>query len=819
MKVPWMWLKDYVDLPWSPEETADRLTMVGVNVENLYYDELDISSVVSGKILEVRPYPNKSLLKIGTVDIGTEKVQIVSTAPGFREGNVTLLIRPGGHLPGGTVIVERDFDGVVSYGMVLSGNELLTGQTNRPFEDIIALPPQTPVGLSAKEIFCLDDWVMDLDLTVNYSHCLGILGVAIEAAALAGSSLKLPPVLDKWNWVSPYGSRCADGISRSDVGFRIELQNPDLCPRYIGKVIDDVEFSYSPVDMERRLYLAGQRPLNLIVDITNYVMLETGQPLHAFDADRLKGNTIIVRTSGPREKIVTLDGEERQLPDNSLVIADAGGAIAVAGVIGGKSTEITGDTRRVFIESAYFDPISVRSTSRNLRVRTEAALRFEKGVDPTAQPAVAERAAEFIVGLSGGKPVQGYVEANYLDQKPKRIGLRMAAVERTLGVKISAKECARLLERVCFGVEKPREGAFSDEGSVIEVTVPPRRVDIYEEIDLVEEVARYYGYGKLGTEDLRRASLGDLGNSSLYRSQVGHLLVSLGGFESTTNSLLDPQDITNFGWDTGDPRGNPVKIKNPLSSQESVLRTSILPGLVKVARANQRSRIPGMFTWEIGTIFFPCGENLPKEAEQLGLLSFGEIIPQTWVSQKEMSGFYQMKGIVSRLLDLLGIDDVKYLPVAGMPFHPGRSAKIVANMSAIGEIGEIHPQCQKAFDLDIPVTMAWVSMDALQSMVKPRKYRAISKLMPIERDIAVVVPQEIPGGEVIGAILDTGRDLCSVTLFDVWEKPPVPEGYKSLAIRLVYQPKEQTLTEEELARDRANIISRLHEEFGAVLRG
>ena len=819
MKVPWTWLKDYVDLPWSPKETADRLTMVGVNVENLYYDKLDISSVVSGKILDVRPYPMKSTLKVGIVDVGTEKVQIISTAPGFQAGTVTLLIRPGGHLPGGTMIEERDFDGVVSYGMVLSANELLTGQTNRPSEDIISLPPETPSGLSAKDIFCLDDWVMDLDLTVNYSHCLGILGVAIEAAALAGTRLKLPPTLEKWDWAGPYGSRCTENFLHSDVGFGIRLENPDLCPRYIGKVVEDVKHSYSPVNMERRLYLAGQRPLNLVVDVTNYVMMETGQPLHAFDADKLKGNTIIVRTSMPGEKIVTLDGEERHLPDDSLVIADESGAIAVAGVLGGKSTEITDDTRRVFIESAYFDPVSVRRTSRNLRVRTEAALRFEKGVDPTGQPAVAERAADLILSLSGGRPVKGYVEENYSDPRPKKIALSVEDIKRTLGVEISAKECSRFLEGVHFKVEEPEGQPSANTATFIEVTVPPRRVDIYEEIDLIEEVARYYGYDKLGTEDLRRATLGDLGEPFSCRNRVGHLLVSLGGFESTTNSLLDPDDLLNLGWEAEDPRGKPVRIKNPLSSQESVLRTSILPGLVKVARTNQRSRIPGMFTWEIGTIFFPSESELPIEAEQLGLLSFGEIVPQTWVSQGETSGFYQMKGIVSRLFDVLGVDQVKYLPVAGMPFHPGRSGKIVANMSTIGEIGEIHPLCQRNFDLDLPVTMAWISMDALRTMVKSRKYEPISKFMPIERDIAVVVSRDVPGGEIIDAIWDTGCNLTSVVLFDIWDKPPVPEGYKSLAIRLVYQPKEQTLTEEELARDRENIISRLHQEFGAYLRG
>ncbi len=820
MKVPWMWLKDYVDLPWSAKETADRLTMVGVNVENLYYDKLDISSIVSGKVLEVKPYPGKPSLKVGIVDIGTRKVQIVSGAPGFEEGVVTLVACAGGHLPGNVQVEAKDFDGITSHGIVLSANELLTGQSPRPLEDIIVLPSETRLGISANDIFVLDDWVMDLDLTVNYSHCLGILGVAIEAAALSGGALKLPKILKEWDWAGPYGSRRPEQVHVSDVGFQIDLPRPDLCPRYVGKVVDNVKFSYSPVNLERRLYLAGQRPLNLIVDATNYVMLETGQPLHAFDACKLSGNTVIVRTGDPGETLITLDNQVRELDEDTLVIADVKGPIAIAGVMGGKSTEITEDTKRVFIESAYFDPISVRRTSRNLRLRTEAVLRFEKGVDPTAQPAVAERAAELIYNLSGGSPVSGYVEVNYLDESAKKISLSTSLVERTLGVPISGKECAEILENIRFKVERSKCDALSHDSDTISVIVPPRRVDVYEEIDLVEEIARYYGYDKLGKEELKRAILPDIHDfARRSRNKIKEVLSGLGGLESNTNSLLDPRDLVNLGWELDDPRSNPVRVKNPLSSQESVLRTSILPGLIKVALTNHRMRIPGMFTWEIGRVFFPSENDLPVEAEQLGLLSYGELIGETWISEAQQAGFYQMKGVISNLLEIIGVDGVRYLPEASMPFHPGRSAKILVDHSVMGEIGEIHPLCQKRLDIDFPITMAWLSLDALDSVMRPRKYKPVPKLMPIERDIAVVVSEEVPGGEIIGAIWETGKNLVSVDLFDVWTKPPVPEGYKSLAIRLVYQPEDKTLTEEELLEDRNNIIERLEKEFGAVLRG
>jgi phenylalanyl-tRNA synthetase beta chain len=816
MKVPWMWLNDYVELPWAPQEAAERLTMAGINVENLSYEKLDVSSVVSARILEVSPHPNKPGQKIGILDDGNKKLQIVSGAPGFEKGNVTLVARPGACLPGGIRIEERDFHGISSQGMALSTNELLTGQPHRHLEDIILLPGNTLPGIPAGELFQLDDWVIELELTVNYSHCLGILGVAVEASALAKTPLKLPEILKKWDWAGAYGSVNPGKAEKGNAnlegpGIRIELPRPDLCPRYVGKIVDNVSFGYSPVNLERRLYLAGQRPLNLIVDVANYVMLETGQPLHAFDAGKLVGNVITVRPSEPGETLVTLDDEERALPENSIVIADASGAVAVAGIMGGKSTEISEDTRKVFIESAWFAPLSVRLASQRLRLRTEAALRFEKGVDPTAQAAVAERAADLMSGFSGGKSGPGYAETNCLELGPKKIILRMRTVERVLGRAFAPEECKNLLEGINFKVDTGSDS--------ISVVVPPRRVDIQEEVDLVEEIARHHGYDRLGAGDLSRAVPGGITDlRKLHKDKIGAMLVGLGGLENVTNSLLAPEDLLNLGWTSDDPRGNPVRLKNPLSSNESVLRTGLLPGLTKVASANQRSKIPGIFVWETGRVFFRSAGELPVEAEQIGLLSYGTLASETWMSGPEKSGFYQVKGAISALLGLLGIKDVKYLPKAGMPFHPGRSARIMANMSVIGEIGEIHPVCQKNLEMSIPVTMAWLSLDGLLSMARAQKYKPISKLMPVERDLAVVVPEDTPGGDVIRAIQETGRHLVSVSLFDIWRKPPVPQGYKSLAIRLVYQPQDRTLTEEDLAGDRQRIMDRLASDFDAVLR-
>ena len=814
MKVPWTWLNEYVDLPWGPEETARRLTMTGVNVESLSYEELEVSSVVSAKILEVTSHPEKPGQKVGILDAGTEKLKIVSGAPGFKEGNVTLVAKPGACLPGGVKIGPKDFDGVVSQGMVICTNELLTGQPPRPFEDIVILPDDTVLGANAQQLFQLDDWVLELELTVNYSHCLGILGVAIEISALAKTPLRLPYVLDKWNWAGAYGSTEPEDNRFELPDVKISLPRQDLCPRYVGKLMQDVKFGYSPVNLERRLYLAGQRPLNLIVDVTNYCMLETGQPLHAFDAGKIAGDVITVRPSRPGETLVTLDDGERVLPENTIVITDESGPIAVAGIMGGKATEITETTRNVLIESAYFAPLKVRIASQKLKLRTEAALRFEKGVDPTAQAAVAERAANLVTQLSGARAVSGYAETNYLEPEARRILLHMSTVEKLLGTAFSIETCRELLEGINFKVEKANTGSSS-----ISVVVPPRRVDIKAEVDLVEEIARHYGYDRLGARDLSKAVPGGITDpEKLYKQKISDMLVSLGGLESVTNSLLGPEDLLILGWEPDDPRGNPVRLPNPLSSHESVLRTSLLPGLTKVAAANHRSGISGMFIWEIGRVFFPSAGELPIEAEQIALLSYGALTPSTWLRGSDESGFFQMKGIVSSLLDLLGIDNVKYLPQAGMPFHPGRSARIMANMSAIGEIGELHPVCLKKLDIPSPVTVSWLSLDGLMPIMREAQYEPVSRFMSVERDLAVVVREDVPAGDVIDAIWETGSNLASVTLFDIWAKPPVPLNHKSLAIRLVYQPLDETLTEEDLAADRERILDRLNKDFEAVLR-
>jgi phenylalanyl-tRNA synthetase beta chain len=815
MKVPWKWLNEYMELDWTVEETCERLTHAGVKVENLTFEKLDLSGVVSALVEDVSRHPSRPDLKVGTLNTGTKRYTVVSGAPGLARGNIVLLAAPSSRIPGGVTIQTRAFARIESQGMVVCSNEILTGGEPRSGEDIIILPPETPLGLTAQEIFNLDDWVMELDLTVNYSHCLSIMGVAIEASALSGKPLRLPEIFRKWDWAGPTGSRRPPDDPEEAGEWKVELPDLDLCPRYVAKVVRGVRSVYSPVEVERRLMLAGMRPISAIVDATNYVMLETGQPLHAFDADKLEGKTIWARRARPGETLETLDGEERQLEEGMLVIADAFGPVAVAGVMGGARTEVSAETRNILLESAFFAPIPTRLTYRKLRLRTEASARFEKTVDPTAQPVAIERAAELISRYAGGVVEPGRTDANKMEPSAKSISFSTRVIKRTLGASIPAGKCREIFESLRFA---PGPVQQAGDFETMEVTVPPRRVDIREEIDLCEEIARHYGYHRFEPKLLTPATPGGPPNRQyVWLDKMKDFLVSMGGREVVTTSLLSPDDLLAMGWDESDGRSQGVPLMDPLSSSESVLRTSLLPGLLKVVSRNQSVRMPGGFFWETGRVFFPSREELPLEALQLGLVMYGTLKEGMWVEGESEATFFRLKGITETLLRLMGCD-ASFLPGASMPFHPGISARVVAGHSTVGELGEIHPLVKRNLNLTEKCAMAWFSVEAILAMAKEKRFSPVSKFMPVERDIAVVVDAGVPAGSVIDVVKETARDLVSVTVFDVYDKPPVPEGKKSLALRLTYSPAERTLTEEDLSADRERIIKALRDRVGGEIR-
>lgn len=838
MKVPWKWLTEYCRSPWSVKETAERLTMVGVSVENVVYDSFEGKGLVTAKVVSVSPHPERPGLSVGFVDAGGRTYTVVSGAPGFKPGVVTAFAPPGSKIPrkgsqrkqgpgeddssrsdSETLeVVARDIHGVLSEGMVLSVNEILTGEGPRPGEDIVIFPEGTASGLPLDEFLDLDDYVFELELTPSFSHCLSIIGVAMELSAISGVPVRLPQTLASWSFLDPAGSRQAEDDrsavtheSKSQRGMiEVVLEDPDLCPYYAGKTILDVKCGYSPIEVERRLYLAGMRPINALVDATNYAMLETGQPLHAFDLDKLAGDIIRVRLSRPGESIMTLDGVLRELPPESLVIADARGPVAIAGIMGGKETEVSEATRNVFLESAWFNPKSVRATSVRLGLRTEAEIRFEKGVDPTAQVACVERAAELITRVSGGKPVPGWSQARAAKPPRRKSMLDLGYLEKVLGKSIEKDRVAGALRRLGFSV--------LDKGDALEVSIPPRRVDVAGQVDLVEEVARHLGYGNFQGQPLKVTVSPKVPAGVIYKERVRDLLRSLGGSEVMTNSLCGPDDIAAMGWEADDPRANPVKLENPLTSDESLLRTSLLPGLLKGLETNKRYKAAGAIIWEIGTVFFPSKEELPLEKLQLAIAASGVLAPKTWNALPLEADFYYMKGLVQSLLGGLGVEDVVVEKRAGMPFHPGKSCKVLSKGVTLGEMGEIHPVVLEKYDLDRRTVLAWLDVEALRAMSREPRYQPVPRFPRVERDLAVIAPEELEVGAIERLVKREAKHLVGFRVFDLWKGSPVPAGKKSIAFSMTFGAPDRTLTDDEVTSEIEMIVKKLEQELNVTLR-
>ena len=836
MKVPWKWLSEYCSSPWPVEETADRLTMVGVSVEGVSHERFEGKGIVTARIVSVSPHPGRKGLSVGVVDTGSKTYRVVSGAPGFRPGVVTAFAPPGSRLPRSRQkqgvgegdrspahketpeVSVREIYGVLSEGMVLSANEILTGEGPRPGEDILLLSQNTAAGLPLDEVLELDDYVLELDLTPSFSHCLSIIGVAVELSALSGAPVRLPHVLESWSFLNPGGSRRIEDVVPAGAGghgtdrgmLEVVLEDPDLCPHYVGKTILGVKACYSPIETERRLYLAGMRPINALVDATNYAMLETGQPLHAFDLDKLEGGLIRIRRSRAGESLVTLDGVLRDLPVGTLVIVDGRGPVAIAGIMGGKGTEVSGTTRNVFLESAWFDPRSVRASSSRLGLRTEAQLRFEKGIDPTAQVPCAERATELITRVCGGRPVPGWSRAIAREVPPKKATLDLGYLQKVLGQRVENERASGVLKKLGFStLEKEGE---------IEVLVPPRRVDVSEQVDLIEEVARYLGYGNFRGQPLKQAVSPGIPAEVAFEERVKDVLRSLGGSEALTNPLIGPADISAMGWDAGDPRANPIKVQNPLNSDESYMRTSLLPGLIRGLETNKRYRTPGVVIWEIGTVFFPSGEELPVEKRQLAVATWGTLVPKTWNTPALEAGFYYIKGLVESLLSGLGIAAVGVEKRASMPFHPGRSCKVLSGGVTLGEMGEVHPLVLEKYDLEKHTALAWFDLGVLMAMSRETRYRPVPRFPRIERDLAVIAPEELEVGAIERLIRRESKHLLTLTVFDLWRGSPVPAGMKSIAFSMVFGAEDRTLTDEEVNAEIRRIVDRLGEELGVKLR-
>jgi len=806
MRVSFNWLKEYVDIDVDPHELAEKLTLAGIAVERVIELGRGVERVVTGRIEELGPHPNADRLQVALVNVGTEKLQVVTAATNVRPGDVVPVALEGAKLASGLSIKRARLRGVESRGMMCSGQELGLDPKTMPPEEahgIMILPPGTPVGRDAKEVLGLNDFILELDLTPNRGDCLCVYGVAREAAALLDRPLKP---------VTPAYPELPETIWGQ---VRVDIEDTDLCGRFVGRLVKNVKVGRSPLWMQQRLRSAGMRPINNIVDVTNYVMLELGQPMHAFDYDLLLDGHIVVRRARPGEKIVTLDGTERELLPGMLLITDPSGPVAVAGVMGGLNTEVTDKTVSVLLEAAYFNPVSIRKTSRALGLRSEASLRFEKGIDIGGCDRASARAAQLIAEIGAGDVVAQKVDNYPVPAAEKKIWLRPARVSQLLGVDIPQSQAAQILQKLHFGVCEAEDGLL--------VSVPTHRPDVGIEVDLVEEIARLYGYGRIpGTLPYGPTTCGIKTKEQSQAALVRRVLSSTGLFEVVTYSFTSPRIFDKFGLPQDSPLRSALKILNPLSEEHSIMRTLLLPGLLEVlARNYHRSRVKDGAIFEMGRVFYPKGEGvLPEERPKLAAAAMGRT-PGGWSGAGREMDFFYLKGVLENLLRALKCGPAVFAAAPGEAgFHPGRSAYVEVEGVRVGVIGELHPDTAERFELPEKVAAWEIDLSRLLEVSgRPTVYTPIPRFPAAERDIAVVLGEEVPAAEVEKAIWEAGGELLrGVHLFDVYRGEQIPAGCKSLAFSLVFYAPDRTLTDEEAAAGVEAVEKELARRFGARLR-
>ena len=808
MRVSYKWLQEYVELGnISPQELADKMTLSGVAVENLEELGAGIEKVVVGKILTITKHPDADKLVICKITTGTdEELQIVTGADNVREGHVVPVALVGAKLPSGLKIKKSKLRGVESAGMLCSAEELSIDKkylSETEQKGILILAGDTPIGEDIKPVLGLDDTILELELTPNRSDCLSMVGVAYEVAAVLGAELKLPKIK-------------VEEITEEISGLcTIEIENPELCNRYIARIIRDIEIKPSPQWMQQRLRAAGVRPISNIVDITNYVMLELGQPLHAFDYDTLAEHKIIVRAAKTGEKMLTLDNSLRELSPDMLVIADAQKAVAVAGVMGGLETEVTAQTTNILLESAQFNGASIRRTSRKLGLRSEASSRFEKGVDGAGCLKAADRAAQLMAQLGAGRIVKGYVDNCIEPIEERTVKLRLNRVTKVLGIEISRENILQIFSNLKFEIE--------DLGSELKVKIPTFRGDITLEEDLIEEIARLYGYNNIPTTlPTGATTVGKLSKEQNITEVIRNVMISSGLNEVVTLAFSSPKNLDLFKVASDDPLRQAVVIQNPLAEDHSNLRTTLVPGLLSVLSRNYARRTKDMGIFEVATIFKAKAEAaLPEERVVLALAAMGQSV-STWNQKGQAYDFFALKGILETLFDTLGLTGLSYAAEKVNPsFHPGRTATISAAEQSLGILGQLHPDVVENFELPDGVIACQIDITDILKITNLQKlYQPLPKFPAIERDLAFVAKEDLKAEAILALIKrSAGSLLKEVTIFDVYQGKQIEAGYKSMAFTLKYQASDRTLTDEEVNLVQAKLAVELRDKMGVEIRG
>ncbi|MFC1988426.1 phenylalanine--tRNA ligase subunit beta [Chloroflexota bacterium] len=800
MKVPINWIKEYVDIALPVADLSEKLTMAGFEIEAIEDKGGSWENIVIGQITAINPHPNAERLTLPTVDLGGEQATVVCGAPNLKVGARVAFARVGAKLIDGhtgqlTILKSAKIRGIDSSGMVCSEKELGISENHL---GILILPDDAPVGTPLADY--LGDVILNIAVTPNRPDCLSVIGIAREVAALTGQT----PHIAETNY--------KETLSAVDQHITIEINAQDLCPRYCASLITGVKVAESPGWMQQRLLACDMRPINNIVDVTNYVMLEYGQPLHAFDYERIRGKKIIVRRASEDEVFETLDGAERGLTPEMLMIADAEISVAIGGVMGGANSEVVEGTTSILLEAASFNPASIHYTGRTLGLSSEACMRFERGINPELTLPALKRATQLLVELGGGEAAKGVIDAYPGKVEREPVLLSVAEVKRLLGVDFSIRQITEVLTSLGFECRK------SGSASAVLVTPPYWRSDISLAVDLIEEVARITGYDRIPMNMInqpipRQNPAPIIG----LKREVGRLLAGYGFQEVITYSLTGLEMMEKLFVELHPLEPEPLRVVNPMTVEQEYLRPNLRANLLTALSSNRRYEDGGIRLFELGRVYLPRSNDLPEEREMLcGLLS-GPGVEKSWQGENQPLDFFEAKGVVEVLLSRLGVTAGFELG-SDESLHSTAQAAIIAEGSLLGVVGELRPEVLERFEINEPVYLVEINLMALLPFTTGHKmFKPTPRFPAIVRDMALVVDTGIAYRQIVD-IIKSFPLVEKVAIFDVYSGEQVPQGKKSLAYRVIFQSMTHTLTDEEVNKVEQQILDRLSRDLGATLR-
>jgi len=804
------WLKEYVEFKQTPEVLADMLTMAGIPVEGITYLGKDIEKIVTGKIVAIEKHPNANKLSICKLDVGNENLIIVTGATNVCVGNVVPVALVGAKLPTGLEIKASELRGVMSYGMLCSTTELNIDSkllTSKEKEGIYILSEDTAVGIDIREALGMDDVVLEFELTANRADCFSLIGLAREIAVLTGGTLKKPMI---------HLHETAEEKAANLV--KVTIEEPTLCSRFAVRVIQNVKVAPSPKWLKHRLEAVGMRSINNVVDVTNYVMLEMGQPMHAYDYNLVSKHSLTVRKAQPGEKITTLDGIKRELTSDMLVIADQVQAVGIAGVMGGLATEVTNNTQNVILEAASFNGASIRRTSRALGLRSEASGRFERGVDTVNSIRALDRAAKLLEEMGACKVCPGIVDSYPNMLLPRQVSFIPQKVNAYLGTDINKSVMLDILRRLEFAIDTHSEG-----DNVI-VNVPTWRNDVQYQPDICEEIARIYGYNNIPTTTPGGNILrGGQEHVQSITDSIKTILTGIGLDEIISLSFSHPQILHKLNITENNPLHHAITVLNPITDDFPILRTTLLGGVLDTIVRNISRKNDDIKIYELGAVYLPEKlplQSLPEEPLMLCGALVGKRNELSWNQGKDMVDFYDAKGIIEVLLASLGISDYEVSAGEHVSLHPGKTATFIKDGNVLATVGELHPKVADEFGIQRKVYIFEANIKTLVDYVTLlTKYESLPKFPAINRDLAIVLPLAVSADEVTQAIAASAGPLLSdVRLFDIYVGEQVADGFRSLAFSLTYRDTTRTLTDEEIEVCYKKTVDHLERTLAAKIR-